>query len=646
MAITFTTSCGDQLAYANLSTDITFDRDDKEIEVTNFFKEFESQNAVQVIKEEAKKIVPKRTAKKSIQKRKINNKPLKKEIQIKEELLNEEFDLISMNESSIERDVNVDVNTVSLNQIVDHYGYEIKTEVVSEKLSELVMNITFPKFDEVKVVQSATEENKESAPKEVLLNETIQNELVAENIPQPQEVVQEEKNSQVEPIESKTPTDEIVAYDYSNNEEQAVAPEEKSVISDNVFDTLSRIYDEKKVVQIKPEDLVASNFRPATGSRTTAPSVNSQNALVQQNGIQAVKVHLNVGVDYLDNSFEYSDSIDDTEVVLANQEGKILISQKGLVNGVISSPNAYPTRIEIDNNEGMVYVPSITLQSMREVGEKYELDLFGGHVLIELSDSFDNVELDSQYSKKMYFSEKFREVSEISDARFVLFVGVIPGNTTVTYKIGNEFVSTIRLVVEDETTYESREIRASWQKQLLVDYWLPLGRTSVEESIEDLKIGSFMSDIRISKIGVNGLRLDGNRSIAGTDEYLQIESEGARYFANVSNKDKITIPTPDLNSYIFKRLNLSGLENACLVVINTEDLSQFEAVLATASGNQKLNIYSLGNNGQFNYEMDERTQKVILVGQDQGVITYRTTNSIGKKTTKKSYCSLGAYLIE
>ncbi|GAB4011215.1 MAG: hypothetical protein Fur0010_05200 [Bdellovibrio sp.] len=632
LALLITTSCGEKLAHAELFQVIEFNKQQRDVTPKSFFSEFKDEEKIT----EVKKIPSRKKITKS-KKNIVSKNPIKKAITIKTDTLNHE-DQITITDSAIEREISdYQVGGVKLQNIISLDGFEITTEVEKLDFEALIAAVAFPKEESLKIAQA--EKNETQKVEEILkpLEQIVSTEL-SSAVVAAEDVVKQDVVPQLS-------NDDIVAFEYSKKETEET---KNGPISNNVMGALSRIYNEKNVAKVDLKELNQIVSRNESAHKRNEILAKRKAGLIE-NGttIQVVKVHLGIGTDNLDNAFEYSDSINDTESELADHDGKIVISHKGLLSGVINSPNSMPTSVEYFADGSLIYVPVIGLSSLRDFTERKEIDLYGGHVLVELTDALDDVEIDANYNGKILLNERFREVQKLDEASFVLFLGVEPGNTTVKYKIGTHFASTVRLVVEDELTYESRTIESNSLSQHIIDFWLPLGRTSVEESIDHLSIIPFLNTSKLSKIGINGIKVENTYRLKDAKEYLQVtDEEGSRYFINLNEKSRITVPTKEINNYLFKSLNLPGLENACLVVINVENISAVDAVLQTVNGNQKINIYSLSDNGQFNYEVDESTRKIIFTAQDQGVIRYRFTDIHGKSYSGKSYCSLGAYLIE
>lgn len=632
LALLVTTSCGERQAHAEFFQVVEFKKLQRDVVPKSFFSEFKVEEKIAEVKE----IPPRKRINKS-KKNIVSKNPIRKAISIKTVTINQE-DQISLTESAIEREFSdYQVDGVKLQNIISLDGFVIATEVEKLNFETLIASVAFPKEESLKIAEA--EKIEPQALEEILKSkeQVVSTELSLAVI-SPEAEVKPEAVPQVS-------NDDIVAFEYSKEE----AEETKTgPISNNVMGALSRIYNEKNVAKVDVKDLDQIVSRTESAPKRNEVLAAKKAGLIE-NGttIQAVKVHLGIGTDNLDNAFEYSDSINDTESDLANHDGKIVISHRGLLSGVINSPNSMPTSVEYFADGSLIYVPIMALSSLRDFAERKEIDLYGGHVLVELTEALDDVEIDANYNGKILLNERFREVQKLSEASFVLFLGVAPGNTTVKYKIGAHFASTVRLVVEDELTYESRTIESNSLSQHIIDFWLPLGRTSVEESIDHLSIIPFLNTSKLSKIGINGIQVENTYRLKDAKEYLQVTDEdGSRYFINLNDKSRITVPTKEINNYLFKSLGLPGLENACLVVLNVENISAVDAVLQTVNGNQKINIYSLSDNGQFNYEVDESTRKIIFTAQDQGVIRYRFTDIHGKSYSGKSYCSLGAYLIE
>ena len=585
--------------------------------------------------------------KKNFLKKAIKYRLIKKSISIPEPVIEiaEEItvDDLQMIESSIQKEEEHKI--VSLDNLNINPEFEIVSTVAALDSNAILAQVSFPK--EEPVIIAKVEDTQEK-----LINEAI--EVTESTAPEQKEEVVATQPAPIkteDKVQVEDKNDEIIAFDYSTDETENAEMEQTttSSLSNNVLGTLERIYKESETTKSKHIDTIVQSSERKQSAPTRASDYSKAGFIAETGKVTLVPVvaHLEKGIDSNEHQFEYSYLYDENEREMANQDGKILISQKGLVTGKVTNYRGIPTNVEIPNDGEMHYVPVLTYDGIAEYVEKNQIEAIGGYVLIELSDSFDDIEVDEKYTKKVFLSEKFKTVSSIEDARFVLFIAVAPGNVTIKYKIGNRSLSTIRLVLEDEITYDSREATSNKTELLTVNYRLPMGTKPVEMDIEDMKFEAFMTPTQLSRIGTNGIKASSEFKLRNTKSYFQIFSQGFNYFVSPENKKEIEIPTTDLNKIIFGRIGLGSLENSCMVTVETNGKIQgFKASLATASGTQGLNIYSLSENGQINYEIDETTQKIILVGQDQGEIHYSMTDINGKKSNQKTYCSLGTYILE
>jgi len=564
-------------------------------------------------------------------------------IEIAEEITVDDLQMI---ESSIQKEEEQKI--VSLDNLNIKPEFELESAVVALDTNALLAQVSFPKESDVVAVKEDAE-----AAQDKMINEAIEStEVVAPVQIDTVAAAQPEPLKVEEKVKVENKNDEIIAFDYSSDEaekteaEQDVAP---SSLSTNVLGTLERIYKESDTSKSKHIDTIVQSSESKQSAPARTSDYSKAGFVAEPGKVTLVPVvaHLEKGIDSNEHQFEYSYLYDENEREMANQEGKILISQKGMVTGKVTNYRGIPTNVEIPNDGEMHYVPILNYDGIAEYVEKNQIEAIGGYVLIELSDSFDDIEVDEKYTKKVFLSEKFKTVNSIEDARFVLFIAVAPGNVTIKYKIGSRSLSTIRLVLEDEITYDSREVTSNKTELLTVNYRLPMGTKPVEMDIEDMRFEAFMTPTQLSRIGTNGIKATSEFKLRNTKSYFQIFSQGFNYFVSPENKKQIEIPTTELNKIVFGRIGLGTLENSCMVTVETNGkIQDFKASLATATGTQGLNIYSLSENGQINYEIDETTQKIILVGQDQGEIHYSMTDMNGKKTNQKTYCSLGTYILE
>ena len=156
--------------------------------------------------------------------------------------------------------------------------------------------------------------------------------------------------------------------------------------------------------------------------------------------------------------FQFVPDHDDRKIFSSNEEGAVeIFPEKRLVGGIlrgrILSPGHVRTvvNLPISGREGSDF--DIPLIDEGTFGE-YR-DVHGGFLLAWISKKVEDVDVDNDYSFRLFLDEEFREVSQEDGYSYILFMGIRPGVTTLSYLLEDGLIAEKPVHVSaDEILYD------------------------------------------------------------------------------------------------------------------------------------------------------------------------------------------------
>ena len=219
------------------------------------------------------------------------------------------------------------------------------------------------------------------------------------------------------------------------------------------------------------------------------------------------------------------------------------------IRGTILSSDTFPTIVELPLEYGD-YLMNIPLLDRDNLFRKYE-GIRGALLLVELDESTDSIDIDHKYIERVHLSETFKEVDEGDNYRFILFVGVEPGNTMIQYLTLNEEIGEkIVHLVEDHVFYESNTYLESRKEKIELFETKVLGKKDLELNIEPEDINYFNSNIKSKSIGINLYEMDVPIMPLGMRKYLELNHLGETIYAGYQDNHSIKVPSKEYLNYI------------------------------------------------------------------------------------------------
>jgi hypothetical protein len=588
---------------------------------------------------------------------------IRKEENLERFLLNNN-ELISLEAMSVPM-----VKTIALATMLNGFTLPVENPVfehdsntaVEKKVAEVQQVI---KEDVVKVSMSATE--KLSRAEEEMINALV-NEVRIE----PKKKEQKKELSKVE----KEKKDEMLFFDYSEKElvDQAVEgmkndlPKMISMIQNAQTSIKKEIKKQspKKVEPILPpvtthqqstrkeESKKAPEYSKADDDIKSLMSSQKKN-----NYPRNAKLTIKTSIGLIEKSlkantsqFQFISDVSFGEPITSGSIGAIEIEDMinenvSTIRGTILSSDTFPTIVELPLEYGD-YLMNIPLLERDDLFRKFE-GIRGALLLVELDENTDSIDIDHKYVDRVYLNERFKEVDEGDDYRFILFVGVEAGNTLIQYLTLNEEVGEkIVHLVDDHVFYESNTFIESKREKIELFETKVLGKKDLELNIEGEDINYFNTSIKSKSIGINLYEIDVPVMPLGMRKYLELNHLGETIYAGYQDNKAIKVPSKEYLTYVMDTFEIDSIENQCMIQINFEKpIVDFTYSSESYNGPIPFEVLYLDNDGMFNTDASDFAKKVFLIGGTSGSINVKVEYADNSKDYFQSFCSPDTFVVE
>tara|TARA_R110000868_G_scaffold100129_11_gene275501 strand:- start:9125 stop:10804 length:1680 start_codon:yes stop_codon:yes gene_type:complete len=353
---------------------------------------------------------------------------------------------------------------------------------------------------------------------------------------------------------------------------------------------------------------------------------------------------------------EFSALADDNEIISAKQGRftfeKNLATPRQIMSGVFMAKDFVTTRVDLPMEIGSFgsLIPMVSIASMDKILQKRDLTAPGGFILVDLDQEIIDVELDRRYQDRIYFNAEFKVTEADDSARFVMFVGVEPGNTMLRYLVrSRKIVERVALVVADQMLYDLPIIEAASTHSFGLYEMESLSLTPRELTLSSKAIHPFNKKRNAVQDTLNHYSLDFDESILGARKYTEIEHLGTTFFAGHLGQEKIIVPGQGFINEVLAFHNLDRLERQCLIQLNLpreRELYEVKMLGEGAKGPLLLDESYLNRDGTVSIDATEFSTHAFVLGDMQGRVYIKLEYVDGSVDYLNSYCADGAYLVE
>ncbi len=379
--------------------------------------------------------------------------------------------------------------------------------------------------------------------------------------------------------------------------------------------------------------------------------------------IHALHTEFGKGIQDPVHNFSMYSATDNNKVYEDYNEGKIeysysLSGYSGVLRATLVKNFYVRTTIEapLTGEFSNVEVPLIDVKSLEDYLDKNELSGYGGYYLVDLGEYFEDVEIsndknvEASYEQRIYLNEDFKIVKSGKDYRYILFLGVIPGNIRVQYLGSNRTeASKITFVAPDEITFDIATAMPS--HEVIFDLTLrnTLGVQNVPLDLDTQNMITFVGEQSPTKISAGKYSLNVPWGTKGSRTYLEVNHLSSPIFVGLDGNNQLELPSIEFVQEILKSFGIDQLHaNECLVHVNFAEKEVVDVKVRgeSALGPMTYEQMFLDKDGVFTRYVSPMSNKLFILGNEEGIFSMQIEYADGKKDFLRTYCSPGTYLLE
>ncbi len=286
-----------------------------------------------------------------------------------------------------------------------------------------------------------------------------------------------------------------------------------------------------------------------------------------------------------------------------------------------------------------------------------------GHLVVALAPQIDNVDIDASYFEKRFLDSAYREITNKTQASFVIFTFVSSGNVTLSTKVDQRLISKSFFVSDEEIFYTETD----WNTPVF-DYSFKLKIQHALGAQDELyQYSAAPYDVsngeKLSLKATGHFSQDPVPYFQGANKYFAFRQDKAFLFS-ARNSGSVSIPDKEVESRTYQAYGISELWGECLIQINLPKdkiIINAKATLRNGRNDPPPEILYLNNKGQYHSEqLSGDTTKIFLKayaaenthksqGKDQllsGTVHVLLHTSDGEMISLKSFCLKDQYLVE
>ncbi len=315
----------------------------------------------------------------------------------------------------------------------------------------------------------------------------------------------------------------------------------------------------------------------------------------------------------------------------------------------------YRTSMDMVFEQGKVVakVPVFTNDAFNKVLKKSSLDDIGAHILVELDEKTEDVEIDltKKYVSKLYLDSDYDVVSrEDSSYNYILFVGVDPGNAILNFKrVDRKIINKLVYVSEEEIFYEPNFYAKIKSDQFSVYSEGLLSKCKALVNIKADKIKPWNYEGRVKKENLNTVSLSSMIYPLGAKKYIEMSYEGLKenIFVGRWDQKNIIVPTEAYINHILSQFYGRAQSESCVMQLNlAKPVKEIDFNGESSQNDMNMQIKILDKNGQFYQSFSENSERVFLLGQGEGMVSIKIQYADDSYEYLQSYCSESTYIVE
>ncbi|MCP4913746.1 MAG: hypothetical protein GY909_11580 [Oligoflexia bacterium] len=336
----------------------------------------------------------------------------------------------------------------------------------------------------------------------------------------------------------------------------------------------------------------------------------------------------------------------DTDGILNIQNGKIKTGS--VLSGTIIKRDYVRTRVSIHMDTQNMTIPLFAHNELQAYLDDNNLEGYGGFLLINAMDNIDDLDIDNEYEHRVFLNRSFKVVSQDSEFSFIMFMGVKPGNTTISgMTLDGQVFNKISLITPDEVVYEEIKLVNKSIDKIKLWQFQTMASVLSELDIENDQAMYFNTKNYVEKLNINTYSTTVPVRDTGMRKYHELTHLGESIFIGYNENHDIETPSREFIADLLRTFEQDGLESNCLVQINFSDsIAKIEFEGDTEYGANSMDTLFLDADGRMGKDANPTSKKLFISGMDQGTISVKVDYLNGKEEIFNTFCSPGTYLVE
>ena len=574
------------------------------------------------------------------------------------------------------------IDEIRSDELIKHYGFKIEIPETTNWVA--MLETTKVRDDQNLETFLAHAEVQEQERRSVL--ELPERQIAIEQKAKLEAFVSEEQialadtvmSTQVEDISTADgpPLGEVVdiAYDQQakwhefqeKNGEKSIAEQANVPVSGVVTKAIERAIEDKVTSELSIGEEVSKNYdysmsTQAVDSQLVASAMQDSSRGPEcrsQTVITASSIKLSNGQSSKLYNFEFIPEFDkyegDQDVNGSIEICRTLNNSMSILSGVLAKNNHMRTRVDLSLEDGRIEfnIPMITREDFYNL--LVENDLADNaqdkaNILVELGESIQDFEIEPLLGEKFYFSGDFKILEEgDSDVRYVLVVGLTPGNILLRYRTKkNLHAEKLVHLGQDEIYFEPSALHLPQTDEFQLMEKNLLSNIESELSIDEEKLHYFNTSVHATKTATNLYKIRQPLLPYGTRKYLEFKHMAGSIFLGYWDQKVLSLPSAEFIVHVLDIFGLTTLQNRCLIQVNTgKQLTDFNVSSSNGKMESNLDILYLDKDGSVGREITAQTQKIFILGEEQGIINAQVKYADDSVDYLQSYCSQDDYLVE
>lgn len=345
---------------------------------------------------------------------------------------------------------------------------------------------------------------------------------------------------------------------------------------------------------------------------------------------------------YNKNETYYSD----TDNMMNIQNGKVKTGS--VLSGTIIKRDYVRTRMSIHIDTQNITIPLFAHNKLQAYLDDNNLESYGGFLLINAINNIDDLDIDNEYEHRVFLSRSFKIVSQDSEYSFIIFMGVKPGNTTISgITLDEQEFNKIALITPDEIVYEEIKLENRSIDKIKLWQFQTMASVLSELDIENNQAMYFNTKNYVEKLNINTYSSKIPVRDVAMRKYHELTHLRESIFIEYNENHDIEVPSREFITDLLRTFEQDGLDSNCLVQINFgETISKVEFEDDTQYNTNNIDALFLDADGKMGKDANPASKKLFMSGIDQRTISVKVNYINGKEEVFNTFYNPDTYLVE